>query len=38
MTTSHSGEDQTWARAEGAPLLIALELAAFLFLSFFFKK
>lgn len=39
MTASHSGEDQTLARAEGAPLLISLELAAFLsfFLSFLNK-
>ena len=30
MTASHSGEDQTLARAEGASLLISLELDAFL--------
>ena len=34
MIASYSGEDQTLARAEGAPLLISLELAAFLFYSF----
>lgn len=36
MTASHSGEDQTLARAEGAPLLISLELAAFLFYNFMY--